>query len=190
MNNCALYPTGMCTWYCCTTWSGGPIGPLWGDGVMWLESAGKAGYRTSSSPALNAIAVWGANMGGTKDAGHVAIVRAVEPLTVAESNWNVPLQPDVRVVSAYSQSGIIGYILPQQQEADVATIGQKRATIFNFRLAAFGEWPPDQASIDTYAGMIDDIYSNVEDVLTRMEQDYTRAGGKPTWRANLPPATS
>lgn len=185
MSNCNFYPRGQCTWYCCSTWTGGEIGPLWGDGKMWLESAGRAGYRTASSPVVGAIAVWGANMGGTRDAGHVAIVRAVSPLTVAESNWNVPLQPDVRVVNDYSASGIIGYILPQQ-EVEVVTMGQKRATVFNFRVAAFGEWPPNQASVDAYASQISDDYSNVEDVLTSMLVEYQKNGGHPLWRANLP----
>jgi len=186
MSDCRWYNLGQCTRYVCDTWSGGSIGPLWGDGYMWLESAGRDGYRTATDPVVGAIAVWGQNMGGTRAAGHVAIVRSLGPLTVAESNWNVPLQPDVRVVSDYSKSGIIGYILPKEG-ADVATMGMKRATVFNFRVAAFGEWPPSQGAIDVYASKILDDYSNVENVLDGMLKEYEANGGKPLWRSNLPP---
>ncbi len=70
---------------------------------------------------------------------------------------------------------------------DVATIGQKRATIFNFRVSAFGEWPPDQASVDAYAQKIADDYGNVEAVLTELLDVYKANGGKPLWRAQIPP---
>jgi surface antigen len=118
--NCASYPSGQCTWYCCENWSQ-QVGPYWGDGKMWLASAQKDGWLTSPIPEIGDIAVWGANTGGTRDAGHVALVISVNPLTVAESNWNVPLQPDHRVVSDYSKSGIIGYVRPTKTTEEVMT---------------------------------------------------------------------
>ena len=71
-------------------------------------------------------------------------------------------------------------------EDDMATIGQKRATVLNCRVSSFGVWPEGLPEVDTYAGMIADDYSNVLDVLDRMIQDYLKAGGKPFWRDNLP----
>lgn len=68
---------------------------------------------------------------------------------------------------------------------NVATIGQKRATIFTFRVGAFGEWPPNQAAVDAYAGQIADDYSNVEEVLTRLLEDYQKNGGHPLWKSNV-----
>ncbi|HEV3129606.1 MAG TPA: CHAP domain-containing protein [Solirubrobacteraceae bacterium] len=188
MSACQWYNPGQCTRFCCDQWTD-PVGAFWGNGAAWLESARKDGYSTTTIPTVGAIAVWGANMGGTKAAGHVAIVKAVQPLTVAESNWSVPLQPDVRIVSAYSQAGIIGYILPHSFPEDhMATIGQKRADIENFRVAAFGEWPPDLPSVDAYAVKIADDFGNVLEVHQELLNDYIAGGGKPLWRSQLPPA--
>lgn len=68
---------------------------------------------------------------------------------------------------------------------NMATLGQKRATIFTFRVAAFGEWPPNQAAVDAYAAEIADDYGNVEEVLTRLLDDYRKNGGHPLWRSNI-----
>ncbi len=76
---------------------------------------------------------------------------------------------------------------PHPQEDPVATLGQKRATIFTFRVAAFGEWPESQEAVDAYATQIADDYSNVEAILTALESDYVRDGGKPLWKAQIPP---
>lgn len=132
------YPDGQCSRFCADRWSVAP-GPYWGDARFWLDSGHQAGYATSSVPEVGAIAVWGANMGGTRDAGHVALVQAIAPLTVAESNWNIPLQPDQRPVSAYSQTGIIGYVLPRKatEEPMNYTLAQQRAYIHQ---CAYESW--------------------------------------------------
>ncbi len=154
MTQCATYPSGQCTWYCCMNWSM-PVGPYWGDGRMWLTSAQQAGYVITTVAEVGAIAVWGANMGGARDAGHVAIVQAITPLTVAESNWNVPLQPDIRVVNAYSQSGIIGYILPTKttEEPMTYTPDQQRAQIRQWYLDYLIRGVEDDAAMQYHLGV-------------------------------------
>lgn len=183
MSDCTLYPIGQCTWYCCSNWSA-PVGPVWGNGYAWLGSGQRAGYLTASQPSAGDIAVWGQYVGGAGAAGHVALVTSTAPLTVAESNWLGTLQAGVRVVSADSATGITGYVRPIKEDG-MATMGQKRATIFNFRVAAFGEWPPNQESIDYAAAQIADDYSNVEQVLTDMLNTYKANGGKPLWRDQI-----
>lgn len=97
------------------------VQPGWGNAADWLTNASKAGYATSSTPVPGSIAVWGAYAPGTTgSAGHVAVVDSVNQqgqVTVTEMNdygvpgggWN---KYDITQLSAYSQSGIKGYILP------------------------------------------------------------------------------
>lgn len=97
------------------------VQPGWGNAADWLTNASKAGYATSSTPVPGSIAVWGAYAPGTTgSAGHVAVVDSVNQqgqVTVTEMNdygvpgggWN---KYDTTQLSAYSQSGIKGYILP------------------------------------------------------------------------------
>jgi surface antigen len=123
------YPPGQCTRYVADNWSQ-QVGPYWGDGWMWLGSGEQAGYATTSVPSVGAIAVWGRDMGGARAAGHVAIVQAAEPLTVAESNWNIALQPDQRVVSSASAAGIVGYLLPEKADPPMTySLDQQRVKI-------------------------------------------------------------
>lgn len=77
------YPMGECTWGAKTLapWAG----DYWGNGAQWATSAAAAGFRTSSTPQVGAIACW--NDGAY---GHVAVVTAVESNTriqVSESNY-------------------------------------------------------------------------------------------------------
>jgi hypothetical protein len=105
------YPNGQCTRYVADTWDGGEVGPYWGDAHAWPASAQADGYLISPNAFVDTIAVWGANMGGARAAGHVAIVTGVNPLTVRESNWTRALVPDTRTVT--DTGGIIAFILPR-----------------------------------------------------------------------------
>lgn len=122
------YDPGQCTRFVADNWSQ-PVGPYWGDGKQWLVSAMEAGYVIAETPQLGAIAVWGANAGGAGPAGHVAIVAAVEPLTVSESNWDEPLRPDSRVVSPASAAGIVGYILPELADQETPMTPSERVDV-------------------------------------------------------------
>ena len=67
---------GNCTWYVasrrCIPWGG--------NAVSWYYSAAKMGYLEGQTPAVGAVAVWGAGEAGANQAyGHVAYVEAVGP---------------------------------------------------------------------------------------------------------------
>lgn len=104
-----------------------------------------------------------------------------DPTKVARIGYAVAVQH--WDFGGYDQSVIFDplWLGTPAEVTDVATIGMKRATILNCRVSSFGKWPEGLPEVDTYAGMINDDYGNVLEVLDRMINDYKNAGGVPFW---------
>lgn len=75
------YPYGWCTYYIATRRY---VPSQWGDAKNWLNSAGRAGYSTGSTPTAGAIVVTNESWWG-----HVAYVESVQDgsFTVSEMNY-------------------------------------------------------------------------------------------------------
>lgn len=80
---------GQCTWY---VW--GRVNqvtdvslPQWGNAQDWCSGAQASGYKTSSKPSVNAVAVWSSGI-----YGHVAFVEEYDGtnVTLTEGNYNNP----------------------------------------------------------------------------------------------------
>jgi hypothetical protein len=150
------YPIGQCTRYVADAWSC-PVGPYWGNAAQWLDSARSAGYVISPAPAPGAVAVWRANVGGALEAGHVALVTALEPLTVAGADWPLGAGPRGYVVGAAGAPGPpSGYILPVLVEDVMMTPAERldvARALTRLAYAAAGHRPPEtQAAEDGWAG--------------------------------------
>jgi surface antigen len=157
------YALGQCTRYVADTWDGGPIGPYWGDGWQWLNSAALAGYLITHVPLLDAIAVWGPNQGGAGAAGHVAIVTSVNPLTVRESNWTAALTADVRVVA--HPIDVTGYIIPRETPVPIS-LDLARGVVLLYYFNLRDGWTAAQADVDYWAARM--MQEGVETVLNLM----------------------
>lgn len=102
------YPIGQCTWGVkqVASW----VGSYWGNANQWLYSASAAGFRTGSTPAVGAVAVW------TSGAyGHVAVVTAVNgsQIQVVESNYAGNMYVgNFRGWFNPAADGVSGYIYP------------------------------------------------------------------------------
>lgn len=104
------YPLGQCTRWVADHWTD-QVGPYWGDGRQWLTSARASGFQTTVVPTIGSVLCLGAYSDGAGAAGHVAIVTAVDPIVVSESNWIYSMSPDSRTI--YGLIDLFGFILPR-----------------------------------------------------------------------------
>lgn len=71
-----FFPYGQCTWFAAQM-RPDLLGSVWGDAWDWANEARRAGYRTSSVPAVGAVVVFQPGAQQATWQGHVAYVTAV-----------------------------------------------------------------------------------------------------------------
>ncbi len=109
LSSAAAYTWGNCTYYVAqvASWIPGGLGNA-GD---WLTNAEAKGFKTSSTPQVGSVAVYGAG-GGYSQFGHVAYVTGVNgngTFDVSEMNFTGLNQVDQRTST---MGDVLGFILP------------------------------------------------------------------------------
>lgn len=116
LNNAIHYAEGECTSFVASldSW----VGPFWGNGCQWAQSAQSQGLTVSKTPVPGAIAVYNCNLPGSDNAGHVAQVTSVGSngsFTVQEANWQGFNTVDTRTDNTnngIASQYLIGFIMP------------------------------------------------------------------------------